>query len=79
MIGVMSFLPPQLGIPLMVGKEIGTIIWMPLVIVALLLVVIGTIMYSTMAKKSPGVMMLVLGMMLGFGAFTMMYVSKKHR
>lgn len=76
---------PEVGIPLEVAKQaaphLPTLVMVPLVMFAILFIIIGIIVVSAAQNKTPGVLLLVLGFLLGGGAFFVMYrtESAKHK
>lgn len=71
---------PEVGVPMEIGKQLAphapAIMMIPLVVFSVLLVIIGIIVVSVAANKTPGVLLLVLGMLLGGGAFFVMVRSE---
>ncbi len=71
---------PEVGIPLEVGKQLAphapAILMIPLVSFAVLLVIIGIIVIAASANKTSGVLLTVLGVLLGGGAFFVMVRSE---
>ncbi len=57
----------------------GTILMMPMISVSILLIILGIIVYSAASNKVPGVMILLLGGGIGFGAFHVMSKSESRR
>ena len=71
---------PEVGVPLEIGKQLAphapAILMVPFVVFSVLLIIIGIIVVSVAANKTPGVLLLVLGMLLGGGAFFVMVRSE---
>lgn len=67
---------PEVGIPLEFGKQLAphapTILMIPLVMFAILFIIIGIIVFSTAKTKTPGALLMFLGLLLGGGAFFVM-------
>lgn len=51
----------------------GTILMFPFVWISIILIIIGIIAFSAASNKVPGVMITIVGLLLGGGAFFMMY------
>lgn len=64
---------PEVGLPMEAIKQLAphapTFLMMPLMGLAILLVIIGIIVFSTDKSKSPGILLLMLGLLVGGGAF----------
>ena len=61
------------------SKHAGTILMLPLVIISIVLIMIGLIVFSTVKSKMPGSVILMLGFLVGVGAFLVMIRSEgKH-
>lgn len=73
---------PEVGIPLEIGKQLAphapTILMVPLVFAAILVIIIGIIVLAAAKSKTPGSILLVLGFLLGGGAFFVMYKTESH-
>ena len=73
---------PEVGIPMEIGKQLAphapTLMMIPLVILSVIFIIIGIIVFSTASTKTPGVMLLMLGLLLGGGAFFVM-VKAEHK
>lgn len=68
---------PEVGIPLELGKSLAphapTLLMIPLVVMSILFIIIGIIVLSAAKSKTPGALLLMLGFLLGGGAFLVMY------
>lgn len=66
---------PEVGIPAEVAKQLAphapTLAMIPLVVIALILIIIGAIA-TTAQNKTPGIIIAILGLLLGGGAFFVM-------
>ena len=77
-LGEVSFVAaaPEVAIPLEVGKQLAphapTILMIPLVALAVLLIIIGVIVLASAQSKTPGALITLLGFLLGGGAFFVM-------
>jgi drug/metabolite transporter (DMT)-like permease len=75
---------PEVGIPMEIGKQLAphapTILMIPLVAFSILLILIGIIVFSTdHTSKTPGALLLLLGFMVGGGAFLIMYKTESSK
>lgn len=75
-------LAPEVGVPVELAKHVAphipTLIMVPLVLFALILIIIGIIIVSSAQKKLAGTLLLFLGLLLGGGAFLVMYRTESH-
>jgi uncharacterized membrane-anchored protein len=75
---------PEVGIPMEVGKQLAphapVLMMIPLVILSVIFIIIGIIVFSaaSASAKTPGIMLLMLGLLLGGGAFYVM-VKAEHK
>jgi hypothetical protein len=81
--GLMMAANPEIGIPMEIGKQLaphtGTFLMIPFVAFAILFIIIGIIVFSVSKSKTPGIMLMMLGFLLGGGAFLMMVKSEGKR
>jgi uncharacterized membrane-anchored protein len=74
---------PEVGIPMEIGKQLAphapTIMMVPLVIFSIIFIIIGIIVFSAAKTKTPGIMLLMLGLLLGGGAFFVMVKSESKK
>jgi len=68
---------PEVAIPAEIGKQLAphapTILMIPLVILSVICVIVGIIVLAAAQSKLPGAMLMLLGALLGGGAFLVMY------
>lgn len=68
---------PEVGIPMELGKQLAphapTVLMIPLVILSIIFIIVGIIVLSAANNKTPGALLMVLGFLLGGGAFFVMY------
>ena len=77
--GLGTALAPEVFIPGEAVKHAGTILMLPLVIISIVLIMIGLIVFSAAKSKVPGSVILLLGFLVGMGAFEVMIRSEsKH-
>jgi hypothetical protein len=62
-----------------VAPHAPTLVMMPLVGLAVLLIIIGAVVTSYATNKTTGVILLFLGFLLGAGAFFIMYRTEMRR
>jgi len=74
---------PEVGIPMEIGKQLAphasAILMMPLIALSILIIIIGISVFSTAKTKTPGAMLLMMGLLLGGGAFTVASRSEGKR
>lgn len=74
---------PEVGVPLEIGKQLAphapTILMIPLVMFSILFIIIGIIVLSAAKSKTPGALLLLLGFLLGGGAFFVMYKTESKK
>jgi len=72
---------PEFGVPMEIGKQLAphapTILMIPLVVFAIVLIIIGVIIIAAAKTKTAGIILTVLGFMLGGGAFFIMYRTER--
>jgi len=72
---------PEVGIPMEFAKQLAphapTIMMFPLIGLAILLILIGIVTFSMSRSKTPGIMLFVVGLLLGGGAFTVMRATER--
>jgi hypothetical protein len=72
---------PEVGIPMEFAKQLAphapTIMMFPFIGLAILLILIGIITFSVSRSKTPGIMLFVVGLLLGGGAFTVMRSTER--
>ncbi len=68
---------PEVAIPAELGKQLAphapTILMIPLVIASVICVIVGIIVLAAAQSKLPGSLLVLLGLLLGGGAFLVMY------
>ena len=69
---------PELGIASAAAKHAPMLLMMPLIGFSILLILIAIIVISTAKSKTSGIMILMLGLMVGGGAFYVMERSESH-
>ncbi len=74
---------PEVGIPLEIGKELAphapTLLMIPLVIFSIICIIASIIMLAALKSKTPGALLLVLGLLLGSGAFLVVYKTESRK
>jgi uncharacterized membrane-anchored protein len=81
--GIAALAMPEVGIPLAIGKQLvphtSAILMTPLIILSVVLVIIGIIVYAAAKTKTPGALLMILGLLLGGGAFFVTYKSESKK
>jgi hypothetical protein len=74
---------PEVGVPMEVAKQLAphapTLLMGLLVVLALIMIIIGVIIESAATNKTPGIMLMIVGFLLGGGAFFIMYRTESNR
>jgi hypothetical protein len=74
---------PEVGIPLEIGKELAphapTLLMIPLVIFSIICIIASIILLAAVKSKTPGALLLVLGLLLGSGAFLVVYKTESRK
>lgn len=64
---------PEAAIPMQIAESLAphapTFLMMPLIGFSIFLILVGIIVFSTMSSKTPGAMIMMLGMLIGGGAY----------
>lgn len=72
---------PEVGVPLEIAKQLApqapTIMMFPFIGLAILLILIGIAVFSTSKSKTPGIMLLLVGLLIGGGAFVIMRTNTR--